>query len=93
MDNQQRHTVGIMTDSSKAVFGICQSVRFLHSYRFVLIPLSFYAHRPRSLLRADSATPDALSDAQSGRGALTRTQLLDRLGVTAWQRAGYKGKG
>src|ERR1700722_12703142 len=44
-------------------------------------------------LRADSATPDTISDAQARGGELSRAQLLERLGVTAWHRLGQKGKG
>ena len=47
---------------------------------------------PTNLLRAGS-TPDTLSDPKTGQGELSREQLLERLGVTAWHRAGYKGQG
>jgi subtilisin family serine protease len=53
-----------------------------------------HVHGPtKSALRAAAAsTPDSIPGAQS-QGELSRAEILERLGVPAWHRAGHKGKG
>src|SRR5438874_348502 len=94
MTNRAAHSVGIMTTPRTPPLALVKSLALtlLVGWSLLLSPATVHGPSPRGL-HAAAFTPDSTPDAQATGSELSRAQLLERLGVAAWHRAGHTGKG